>query len=230
MRIASYNIHRCIGSDGCYSPERTRRVLDQLDAQIIALQEVESGPHHRDVMQHLSSDPDWQYIDGPTMQLENATYGNAILTRLPVVEEYRLDLSYREREPRGAIDVRLNTGSNKTLRIIATHLGLRPAERREQIRKLLKWIGPPSEDPALTTVLAGDLNEWFLWGRPIKWLRAYFGTTPSPATYHTRWPLFSLDRVWVYPGHRLRNLETVRSKTARTASDHFPLVATLDGS
>lgn len=228
LRVASYNIHRCIGTDGRYSPERTRQVLDQLDAQVIALQEVESGPKHQIVMQHLSSDNRWQYIDGPTMQLEYASYGNAILTCLPVVEHFRLDLSYRKREPRGAIDLRLDI-NGQMLRVIATHLGLSPAERREQVRRLLKWIGPPRNDPAMTTVLMGDLNEWFLWGRPMKWLRSYFGTTPSPSTFHTHWPLFALDRIWVYPAKRLRAIEVCRTPEARLASDHYPLVASLYG-
>lgn len=228
MQVASYNIHRCIGADHCYSPERIRQVITQLNAQVIALQEVESGPNHQDVMEHLSStSADWQYIDGPTLQLEQATYGNALLTCLPVVEKYRLDLSYRDREPRGAIDARMKT-DNGLLRVIATHLGLRPAERREQVQELLRWIGPPGNDPASTTVLAGDLNEWFLWGRPLKWLHAYFGTTPSLATFHTRWPLFALDRIWVYPAKRLQAIEVLRTPRAREASDHYPLVARLE--
>lgn len=226
LKVASYNIHGCIGSDSCYSPERIRQVLEQLDAQVIALQEVEAGPEYQAVMQHLTSSTNWQYIDGPTLQRKDASYGNAILTCLPIMEEFRLDLSYRDREPRGAIDVRLNADGD-ILRVIATHLGLRPAERRKQVRKLLQWIGPPSEDPALITVLMGDLNEWFLWGRPVKWLHRYFGSSPSPATFPTRWPLFALDRIWVYPGNRLERIDIPRIPQARTASDHYPIVATL---
>lgn len=226
MRIASYNIHRCIGADGSYDPGRIRQVLQQLEAQVIGLQEVETGPAHHELMQFLTSNPAWQYIDGPTLQLEQGSYGNALLTCLPVLAEYRLDLSYQQREPRGAIDVRLKT-EHGVLRVIATHLGLRPAERREQVQKLLRWIGPPRTDPALTTVLLGDLNEWFLWGRPLRWLHNYFGTTPSPATFHTRWPLLSLDRIWVYPGNHLQQIEILRTPQTRTASDHYPIVATL---
>jgi endonuclease/exonuclease/phosphatase family metal-dependent hydrolase len=226
LRIASYNIHGCVGTDGKYRPERIRQVLNQLDAQIIALQEVEAGPGYRKVMQQLCTEQGWQYIDGPTLQRNDADYGNAILSSLPVKAVYRLDLSYRNREPRGAIDVRIdNHGS--IVRVIATHLGLSPAERRDQVRRLLHWIGPPGQDSALTTVLMGDMNEWFLWGRPVKWLRSYFGTTPSPATFHSFFPVFALDRIWVYPIKRLLNVEAVSTIEARIASDHYPLVATL---
>jgi len=226
LRIASYNIHGCVGSDGKHHPQRIRRVLNSIDAQIIGLQEVESGPDCRHVLQQLCTERDWQYIDGPTLYRNDADYGNVILSRLPVKEVYRLDLSYKQREPRGAIDVRIDNNGN-LLRVIATHLGLSPAERREQVRRLLDWIGPPGEDPAQTTILLGDLNEWFLWGRPVKWLRSYFGTTPSPATFHTRFPLFALDRIWVFPVKRLLNVEVFATREAKSASDHFPVIATL---
>jgi endonuclease/exonuclease/phosphatase family metal-dependent hydrolase len=228
IRVASYNIHRCFGIDGKYSAERIREVLKQLDAQVIALQEVESGIQHAALLEYLTQDGPWRFVDGSTMQHKTARYGNAVLTSLPILETYKLDLSYTDREPRGAIDLRLATANpDGILRIIATHLGLQPAERREQTRKLLDWIGPPGKDSADITVLLGDLNEWFLWGRPLKWLRAYFGTSPSPSTFPTRWPIFSLDRIWVCPSQRLHSIEVNRSGLARLASDHYPLVATL---
>jgi endonuclease/exonuclease/phosphatase family metal-dependent hydrolase len=76
-------------------------------------------------------------------------------------------------------------------------------------------------------VLLGDLNEWFLWGRPLRWLRRHFGRTPAPATFPARWPLFALDRIWVEPVRLLERIEVHRNGFAREASDHLPLRATL---
>lgn len=226
LRIASYNIHRCVGSDGCYQPARIRDVLHELDAQVIALQEVESGRHHGELLEYLTTDSDWRCIEGITLERETGRYGNAILTALPVLNCQQLDLSYKEREPRGAIDLHVQHQAQR-IRVIATHLGLLPDERRTQIRTLLDWIGAPQDDIADVTLLLGDLNEWFLWGRPLRWLRAWFGATPAPATYPTRWPLFALDRIWANPRAPLRKVETHRSALARLASDHYPVTATL---
>jgi endonuclease/exonuclease/phosphatase family metal-dependent hydrolase len=71
------------------------------------------------------------------------------------------------------------------------------------------------------------LNEWFLWGRPLRWLHAVFRDTPSPATFPSGRPVFALDRLWVRPRAMLGTLAVHRSATARIASDHLPLVATL---
>ncbi|MDH5536742.1 MAG: endonuclease, partial [Betaproteobacteria bacterium] len=127
------------------------------------------------------------------------------------------------REPRGALDVRLAM-RNGTLRVIATHLGLSPGERRSQMKRLLGLL-----DGAGTSVmLLGDLNEWFLWGRPLKWLRRHFGRTPAPPTFPARWPIFALDRVWVEPRGIVRDVAVHTSAIARAASDHLPVRATLE--
>jgi endonuclease/exonuclease/phosphatase family metal-dependent hydrolase len=81
-----------------------------------------------------------------------------------------------------------------------------------------------SDKPA---VLLGDLNEWFLWGRPLRWLRRHFGRAPAPATFPARWPVFALDRIWVEPARLLERIEVHRGAPANAASDHLPLVATL---
>lgn len=226
LRVASYNIHRCIGSDGQYRPSRIRDVLRAMDAEVIALQEVETGEHHGELLDYLVEDSDWQAIEGPTLQRDSGRYGNVLLTARPVDNQYLLDLSFKQREPRGAIAIDIKD-QNNSLRVIATHLGLRPGERRAQTRQLLDWMGAPEAEGDTTSLLMGDLNEWFLRGRPLNWLRAHFGATPAPSTFPSRWPVFALDRIWVYPRHRLVKTEVMRTPLTRWASDHLPVVATL---
>lgn len=109
--------------------------------------------------------------------------------------------------------------------LVATHLGLRPVERRQQVRHLLDIVTRGSGDGI--SILVGDLNEWFLWGRPLRWLQNYFRPIPAPATYPAFWPLFALDRIWVHPMERLETVRTFNTPLARVASDHLPLVAVL---
>jgi endonuclease/exonuclease/phosphatase family metal-dependent hydrolase len=109
------------------------------------------------------------------------------------------------------------------LRVLATHLGLRPRERRQQVRKLLAAVESELSHP---TILMGDLNEWYLWGRPLRWLHAHFQEKPSaPPTFPARRPVFALDRIWISPAGCLRRLQSHASPLARVASDHLPLTA-----
>lgn len=222
--VATYNVHRCIGRDGRSDPERNLTVLRELDADVIALQELQWRPADAlHLLQEFALKLGYVALAGPTLLQTEGHYGNAVLTRLAVRESGTVDLSVPGREPRGALDAVLET-SGGTLRVIATHLGLRPYERRQQMRRLLAQ----PRDGASATVLLGDLNEWFLWGRPLRWLHARFGRTPAPATFPARRPLLALDRIWVEPRSLLRELRPHRSPLAREASDHLPLRAVLE--
>jgi hypothetical protein len=77
------------------------------------------------------------------------------------------------------------------------------------------------------TVLAGDVNEWFLWGRPLRWLHDHFSATPAPRTFPAGRPMFALDRVWVRPRSYLLSVRAHASELSRLASDHLPIVAQL---
>lgn len=224
LRVASYNIHLGIGRDGVFRPERIAAVIDELDADVVALQEVALGGPGFNMLEYLARKCAVHAIAGPTLSGARGEFGNAILTHLRHAEIRRWDLSVGTREPRGAIDARVTHGS-RSVRVIATHLGLRPAERRRQIRHLLKIIENDRRHP---TVLLGDLNEWFLWGRPLRWMHRHFERTPAPATFPAGRPLFALDRIWVEPRSALRRLSVHASATARIASDHLPIVASLD--
>ena len=110
------------------------------------------------------------------------------------------------------------------MRVLATHLGLRPSERRQQIQRLLRIL---ESDRPLPTILMGDINEWFLWGRPLRWMHKHFEETPAPATFPSGFPVFALDRLWVKPKALLKKIDVHSTPLARLASDHLPLTAEL---
>ena len=224
LRIASYNVHRAIGADRRSDPARILAVLREIDADVMALQEVEAHDDGADMLAWLAKETGFHAIAGTTLLRHDGHYGNGILTRCPVREKRLCDLSWRGREPRGAIAADLECGGNR-LRVVATHLGLRPAERREQVTQLLHLFKERPHDPS---VLLGDLNEWLLWGRPLRRLHRHFKQTPAVATFPARAPFLALDRIWTHPRSMLRGIAAHKTALARRASDHLPLVATLE--
>jgi endonuclease/exonuclease/phosphatase family metal-dependent hydrolase len=223
IKLASYNIHGGVGRDGRCVPRRIVQVLAELNADIVALQEVESGTSGFDMLGYLEAGSGLQAIAGPTLLRPDSEYGNGLLVRFPVLSVRRIDLSIRGYEPRGALDVEVDAGGF-ALRIVATHLGLRPAERRDQIQRLLQAF---ERDRPLTSVLMGDINEWFLWGRPLRWLHRHFKATPTRATFPAWCPVFALDRIWAEPRNCLRSFGVHSTPLSRMASDHLPATAEL---
>ena len=224
LRVATYNVHRAIGTDGRTDPKRILAVLRELDADVIALQEVEAHDDGADMLEWLGKEMRYNAIAGTTLKRHDGHFGNGVLTRCPVKEKRLTDLSWRGREPRGAITADVDC-SGRRLRVVATHLGLRPAERRDQVQQLLHLF---KERPHDRAVLMGDLNEWFLWGRPLRRLHRHFLETPSLSTFPSRMPFLALDRIWTHPHTMLKRVQVHKTALARRASDHLPLVATLD--
>lgn len=224
MRIATYNIHRAIGSDGRENPKRIAAVLHELDADIVALQEVGyTSGRPGNVLEYLGESTQARVVEGVTFQDERGHYGNAVLSRVPITGVQRHDISVAGREPRGAIELNLEVNGT-AVQVVATHLGLRPGERRYQVERLTSLFTASSAD---IKILLGDLNEWFLWGRPLRRLHRVFGRAPAPATFPVRWPLLALDRLWVQPLSVIGSLRAHESSTAKLASDHLPLVGDL---
>lgn len=225
IRLASYNVHRAIGLDGKCRPERILGVLREIEADVFALQEVEARDEGSDMLAWLAEETGYQAIAGTTLIRHDGHYGNGLLTRLPIASVTLCDLSWRGREPRGAIAADLEADGAGPLRVVATHLGLRPAERRDQVQRLIKLFTDVPRDRA---VLMGDVNEWFLWGRPLRRLHRYFKHTPAIATFPSPLPFLALDRVWTHPRSLLQKMHAHMTPLSKVASDHLPLVATLD--
>ena len=225
LRVATWNIHAGIGADLRYDARRIVDVLKEMAADVVALQEVASQEAHADFLHELERETGYHVVAGLLRQRHGSDFGNAILSRYPVRTISHLDLAVGHYEPRGALDVCIDLGLHPLLRVIATHLGLRPHERREQVRRILAKVERGAPHP---TLLMGDLNEWYLWGRPLRWLHRYFVETPALSTFPAWRPFLALDRVWSHPGSLLRGLDVHASAAARAASDHLPLVANLE--
>ena len=227
MRVATYNVHSCIGGDGRHDPERVATVITELDADIVALQEF---TYPASVALETRSPVTLTTLDsytcalGPTRQNVTQCFGNALFTRHPIVEVHRIDLSMEKREPRGALAATVDV-SGALVHVLAAHLGLRVRERQFQIRQIVKYLD--SVKNTLFVVL-GDFNDW-LPGRSVAHvLDRRLGPQPRPASFPVSWPVVALDRVWVHPTRALRRVFTHATPTARLASDHFPVVADID--
>lgn len=225
----SYNIHECVGCDGRRDPARIARIIKESGAEIVGLQEVHSDLSGGDdeelhQMDYLAKSTGMQAVAGTAFQRRNGDFGNVLLTSRPILNVQKLDLSVPGREPRGALDVDLEIGG-EAVRVIVTHLGLHPGERRFQVKRLLLALAKPR---TRVVVILSDINEWLPRSRSLRWLREHFGPTPQLRTFPSRFPVFPLDRIWVSPPSALAQLMIFDNPLARVASDHLPLRATID--
>ena len=227
LRVATYNVHACVGTDRRHDPERVAAVVGELDADVVALQEFTYAAsvaiETREPVEFAALDS-YQCALGPTRQVAMRCFGNALLTRHPIVELHRLDLSLDGREPRGALAATVDVGGT-AVHLLATHLGLRVRERRFQVRQVLSYL--QSVRHSIVVVL-GDVNDW-LPGRSVGHvLDERLGTAARLRSFPSQWPMLSLDRIWVHPAGARRRTFVHTSALARRASDHLPVVTDID--
>jgi len=220
----TWNLHGFIGQDGQFDPERIRRNLVALDPDIAAFQEVVGADHGVDGFGFLRSAlPDRQVVAANVERPIAGEYGQMLLSRFPIVRQLKVDLSVAGREPRRAIEVRLDLPGGP-LRVICTHLGLAGPERRFQIGEL---CGLVAADPEVDTLLLGDINDWRPGGFAERRLAPLLGQGTRLRTFPSSWPLLPLDRIWLRSEHLSMRARTVRE--AGRASDHLPLLAEISG-
>ncbi len=217
LRIASYNLHGCVGRDGERDAARVAEVIGELGCDTVGLQEAYG-------LEEISEISGMTLVAGPDYVWHGRHVGNALLTRRKVLAVRQHDYTYKTREPRTALDVDLEV-DGEPVRVIVTHLGLKPVERRFQVKKLLDLLKKTPVDERI--VILGDINEWLPLGRPVRWMNSLLGRSPWERSFPSRWPLFALDRVWVRPRHSLLAFGAHRSPLAERASDHLPVKAII---
>ena len=225
LRVASYNVHGCRGRDGRRDVARIVRVLREIDADVIGLQEVESrhGRSEVDQAERLAGALGMACVEGPLLRAERGWYGNALLTRLEVESERRVLFDVRGKEARGAVVCDLRGGAS-SWRVMTTHLDLRSRHRRRQFESLLDELVPHRGRP---TVLMGDFNEWWPFSRALAALRRHAEVPPAPPTFPSRLPILRLDRIAHFACRLHGEVRCHVTPLSRLASDHLPVFADL---
>ena len=239
IRITTYNIHKCRGLDRRVRPRRIADVLKQVDADIIALQEVvgmdEPEREHNQV-HAIADELGFDFRVGENRRLRGAAYGNAVLSKFPIVADQNHDLTWRKSEPRGCLQISIALSERSEhlvpLEIYNVHLGTSLFERRYQARRLFDVIGGNSNGSSQRIVL-GDFNEWVR-GLATQ-LLSYHLNSAEPErligrarSYPGVLPLLHLDHIYYDSSLELKSITVHRSRLALIASDHLPIVAEFE--
>ena len=228
ISVASYNVHRCIGTDGSFDPARVLNVLLELDADIIALQEADQRFGSRKGLLDLKSlHSRGGYVsalDEGSRALSHGWHGNVILHRtgtLTAVEK----LGLPGLEPRGAVLADFDI-AGVPLRIIGAHLGLLHSSRARQVEAILS-AAHPLDDRAV--ILLGDTNEWRSPERSaIRMFDPHLSDVDMAiASYPSRFPLWPLDRVLSNRHVTVYEMTAIETPLSRVASDHLPVRAVI---
>ena len=229
LTAVSYNIHQCVGTDGKCDPHRIAAVIQETKADFVGLQEVNFNPlgakksHQLDYLAEVTG---MKAVAGPTIRRADIEFGNALLTSREIVQVRLHDVTVVRRQPRGVIDAEIAC-DGKIIRVLVTHFGLALNERRRQGQSLVKILRQQKGNYALTLVI-GDINEWRPRGFALYSLNNLLGKAPARRSFPSFFPVFALDRIWVKPRTALMQIRIANNGLTRTASDHLPVLATLN--
>jgi endonuclease/exonuclease/phosphatase family metal-dependent hydrolase len=244
LRVVSYNIHRAIGVDRRFRPERVVSILSYYDADVVMLQEVDDGaPRSRemDLAKELARALGYPYYAiGHNVTLRKGRYGNATLSRWPILRERNIDLTVGFLRRRGCqhtrIAVKSPSGRTRRLEAFNLHLGLSARERERQVALLARSREFASLPFGVPTLVAGDYNDWRSLLRPffvdLLGFRSATGgdaeRETAIATFPSFFPQGALDRVYYRGPLRLAAAKRCRLSLSRVASDHLPVIVDFD--
>jgi endonuclease/exonuclease/phosphatase family metal-dependent hydrolase len=234
LRTLSYNIHKCIGGiDRRYDPTRIVEVIQKLDIDVAMLQEVDGGvarsnrDHQVDL---LAEQLGLRYRTWfPNVDVRGGgQYGNAILSRYPIIESTNLDLSIRFKKRRSALHAVLRVRHDdvdRTIHLYNMHLGLAGYERKRQLRMFLDSHPFQNLHNDTPIVVGGDLNDVYGGLGELLAPAGFRGIEQRPLTFPAWGPMRALDAIFVRGAVDFLGLSRCDSALARRASDHRPLIA-----
>lgn len=228
LKVASYNIHKCVGTDRRRNPARIIDVLNEIDADIIALQEADRrfGGRAAAIPQLLlEQNSDYQAVPLDVQADSMGWHGNAILIRKSANLLMQDIIHIPCLEPRGAVIAQVET-RDISLSILGMHLDLSGLWRRKQAAAIVKLAKDHSRH--MPTVLMGDLNEWSASGGCLHDFARNFKFAPCGRSFHARSPIAMLDRIMHCDRLRLLDCGVLDSAASRKASDHLPVWATME--
>jgi endonuclease/exonuclease/phosphatase family metal-dependent hydrolase len=224
LRVASYNIRKCVGLDRRRDPDRVLGVIAGLRADAVVLQEADRRLGDRPATLdrgQIEAVTGLRPVELSVNDISLGWHGNAVLLHPEIVVEAVHRISLPGLEPRGAVMVEARR-ADRAFRIVAVHLGLTRAFRRRQLVDIVKAAGA---DP-LPTVILGDFNEWRR-DRGLEALEPDFTVHAPGLSFHAARPVAPLDRIAVNAAVDLKATGVMRSEAARIASDHLPVWADL---
>ena len=229
LTIASYNIHKCVGTDGKRDPDRIVDVIGEISPDIIALQEVDTRFGERKGLLHLERlEREHGLLPVPLSKPSAAHgwHGNIVLYRKGLISAVH-EINLPGLEPRGALVAELNFGDDKGVRIIAAHFGLLRRSRQQQARAIVEHLRRNREHP---TLVLGDLNEWRVGAKSALhgFSPAFGALPPSAPSFPSRLPFLALDRIICNRPGLISDVVAHETPLSRVASDHLPVTTTLD--
>jgi endonuclease/exonuclease/phosphatase family metal-dependent hydrolase len=226
LTVASYNIHKAVGTDGRLAPERILDVLDEIAADVALLQEADTrfGIRTAVLPGRALARRGWQ--PAPLGEQHHALgwHGNAVLVRRGVRLTHSHRITLPAIEPRGAVLADIVHG-NHVLRLVGAHLDLSGLARARQMHAIIDAVArAPGNPPEL---LMGDFNEWRRGGAALAALARHWREVPLGPSFPARLPLGRLDRAFAHHALQVADAGVYASPLARQASDHLPIFVRL---
>lgn len=227
----TYNIHKGIGGgDRRYSLDRVLGVVAAETPDLLCLQEVARAARRARMedqalfLARAAGTP--HHLYQLNVRWTEGGYGNLLLSRWPFAEHHQVSLAFGDKKPRGGQIAVVETPAGRLL-VANWHLGLGAQERRWQVRRLLSH---PAflRGKSLPTVLAGDANDWknLLAWDPLA-IHGFLQVTAPPSRFRSfpaAVPMGALDKIFCRGGISVESVRVVRTRLARAASDHLPVV------